>query len=63
MSNPFLGQVKPQKAVSIAKFSCPRRHGDSNRSNRQYGAVCPLLKRDRRGGKVGHSSVSVPYFP
>jgi len=35
MSNPILGQVKHQKAVSIAKSGGPRRHGDSGRSNRQ----------------------------
>jgi len=42
------GPVQPNlatwmEAASIAKSSGPRRHGDSGRSKRQEGAVCPSL--------------------
>jgi hypothetical protein len=29
----------------------------------ELGKSSPLLRRDRQGGRVGHISVSAPYFP
>jgi hypothetical protein len=51
MSNPVLGQVKRQKVVSIAKFSCPRRHWRLR--SEQQAVRCGLPRNPPRTKKSG----------